>query len=387
MVNQSQIINQTPTLTNKNNFWQFKNSANDNNSVELRIDGDIIDDGDVWMYEWLGEPATAPNAFRKELANYAGKDLTVWIDSYGGSVFAGVGLYNALMNHKKTGATITTIGDGKVMSAATFPFSAGDKRIVTLGCLYMVHNPLAGAYGYASALRKTADALDIVKECIVNIYQATTGLGSDEISSMMEDETYMSAKSAVKSGFATEILQGQFEIGDVKNSLDNFSFNRLAVQNAAGDSMKRFFEVAQKRDSINNAKPNNSEENKEVKFVDIKQFKNEFPDLYNEIIALGVNQERDRMKALDDVQVGGFEDIVNKARYETGISAEQVALQIINAQKQLGSQYLNNRQEDVAASNLAQVPSTPAPSAVEQESTEIKAAAEKIAAAANEGRM
>lgn len=84
--------------------------------------------------------------------------------------------------------------------------------------------------------------------------------------------------------------------------------------------------------------------------------------------------------------MAGFEEIINKARYETGASAEQVALQIVNAQKQLGNQYLNNRQEDVTASNLAKVPSTPAPEAKELEEKEVQAAAQKIADYINEGR-
>jgi hypothetical protein len=101
---------------------------------------------------------------------------------------------------------------------------------------------------------------------------------------------------------------------------------------------------------------------------------------------MGVTQERNRMKALDDVQIGGFEDIVNKARYETGATAEQVAVQIINAQKQKGDEYLKNLNEDVQASNLTKVPAAPSPTDKEQEEKEISAAAEKIAGMINEGR-
>ena len=199
MNNQPQIVHQIPTLISKQTkFWQFKNSAEEENTAELRIDGKIVDDSDVWIYEWFGEPAAAPNAFREELAQYVGKNINVWIDSYGGSVFAATGIYNALMNHKQTGATVNTIGDGKVMSAAATIFMAGDKRKMSPGCLFMMHNPLTGAYGYASDLRKAADVLDVVKECVITAYQVSTGLDPDLISSMMEDETYMSAKSAVK---------------------------------------------------------------------------------------------------------------------------------------------------------------------------------------------
>lgn len=393
MNNQPQIVHQIPTLTSKQTkFWQFKNSAEEENTAELRIDGNIVDDSDVWIYEWFGEPAAAPNAFREELVQYVGKNINVWIDSYGGSVFAATGIYNALMNHKQTGVTVNTIGDGKIMSAAATIFMAGDKRKMSPGCLFMMHNPLTGAYGYASDLRKAADVLDVVKECVITAYQVSTGLDAEKISAMMEDETYMSAKSAVKNGFATEVLYEQIDVNDVQNSVINFNFNRHAVQNAAEDSMKKFFAFARSRNSNRQltstiiAAPTENPKNKEAKTMDIKQLQAEYPDLYKEIFNAGVTAERTRMKAIDEVQMAGFEEIINKARYETGASAEQVALQIVNAQKQLGNQYLNNRQEDVTASNLAKVPSTPAPEAKELEEKEVQAAAQKIADYINEGR-
>ena len=46
-------------------FWQFYAKSDD--EVELRIDGEIVDDDDAWLYEWLGYQHTAPNAFRQEL--------------------------------------------------------------------------------------------------------------------------------------------------------------------------------------------------------------------------------------------------------------------------------------------------------------------------------
>ncbi len=73
-------------------FWNFihnKATEDQPESVELRIEGDIVDDNHMWMYEWFDEPAAAPNPFRKELKDFKGKDITVWIDSQGGDVFAG----------------------------------------------------------------------------------------------------------------------------------------------------------------------------------------------------------------------------------------------------------------------------------------------------------
>ena len=189
-------------------FWNFiKNAATatEPEHVELRIEGDIVDDEDAWIYELFGIPAASPNAFKRELADYEGMPITVWIDSYGGSVFAAAGIYNALMEHK---GQITVKIDGKAMSAASVIAMAADKDRLLMSpvAVMMIHNPLSGVYGYASDLRKVAAVMDEIKESIINAYQLKTGRSRNKISTMMDDETYMSAKTAVKEGFADGML-------------------------------------------------------------------------------------------------------------------------------------------------------------------------------------
>lgn len=234
-------------------FWNFiKNAATETTpeTVELRIEGDIIDDEDAWLYEWFGISATSPNAFRDALKEYDGKDITVWIDSYGGSVFAAAGIYNALKEHSKNGGKITVKIDGKAMSAASVIAMAGDEILMSPVAIMMIHNPLSVAQGYASDMRKMADVLDEVKESIINAYQIKTKKSKNKISSMMDDESYMSAKTAVKEGFADGILYAD----DAQKTEDvmDFAFNRLAIQNSAKDLYKHFIEFGnQHKDEIN----------------------------------------------------------------------------------------------------------------------------------------
>jgi ATP-dependent Clp protease protease subunit len=215
-------------------FWNFKKVSDE--AAELRIDGDIVDDSDAWIYEWFDEKCTTPNAFREELANHTGKDLTVWVDSYGGNVFAAAGIYNALRDHK---GKVTVKIDGKAMSAATVIAMAGDTVQMSPVGIMMIHNPLTYAEGYASDLRKTADVLDTVKETIVNAYQLKTGLSRNKISQMMDDETYMSAKQALKDGFIDEIM---FTDEADPEQVFNFAFNRRAILNSTNESIKRMIE-------------------------------------------------------------------------------------------------------------------------------------------------
>lgn len=223
-------------------FWNFiKNAVTgaEPESVELRIEGDIVSDDDAWIYEWMGIPAATPNAFRSELSQYAGKDITVWIDSYGGDVFAAAGIYNALMEH---GGNVTVKIDGKAMSAASVIAMAGKTIQMSPVAVMMIHDPLTVAQGYASDLRKAADVLDTVKESIMNAYILKTGKPRALISQMMDDESYMDANTAIKNGFADSMLYADKA---TQSEVINFAFNRHAIMNCANNSMKRLMELEQ----------------------------------------------------------------------------------------------------------------------------------------------
>jgi ATP-dependent Clp protease protease subunit len=220
-------------------FWNFKNisaTETEPESAELRIEGDIVDDEDAWLYDWFGVNSASPNIFKQELSQYAGKKIQLWINSRGGSVWAAAGIYNALMEHKKTGSIIISNSDQKVMSAATIPFCAGDERLMGPVDIFMMHNPLTEAYGYASDLRRVADVLDEVKETIINAYQISTGKSRAKISQMMNDETYMSARKAVDEGFATGT---RYVHPDTTEKPVDFAFSRRTVLDSTSEGIKR----------------------------------------------------------------------------------------------------------------------------------------------------
>lgn len=216
-------------------FWSFKNLSDEES--ELRIDGEIVEDGWAWIYEWFGEPYASPNKFRKALKDHKGKNITVWIDSWGGDVFAGVGIYNALKEHK---GKVTVKVDGKAVSAGSLIAMAGDEIFMSPGSILMIHNPWSLAIGEAKDMRKSADVLDEVKEAILNIYQTRVDKSREEISELMDNEEWMSAKKAVKEGFADGILHLDNE--EDESISNSFSVSRLAVMNSAESAMVKFFE-------------------------------------------------------------------------------------------------------------------------------------------------
>lgn len=333
-------------------FWNFSPNKEET-EIELRINGELVDDDEAWIYEWFDIPAASPNAFREELKEFKGKTLHVWIDSYGGSVFAGMGIYNALMEHRRQGGHVVTIGDSKVMSAATIIFMAGEKRKMTPGCVFMVHNPLTSVQGYAGDFRKAADVLDTIKDIIMNVYEAGTEMDRNEISKLMNEETYMSAETAVKYHFATEIMEIPLSVTNTAHK--KIDFNREKFMNFQRSDMKKIQSII---------KSDGGETMKEIKTV--QDLTAAYGELVNQVQLEAVQTERERMTALDALDDGTAQvhAIIMHAK-ETGQTAADVQFFVdtakANTQKKEpesdGNQFMNNLVDDNKQSGVENVKS------------------------------
>lgn len=174
-------------------FWSFNNLEE---SAEMRLEGVISED------TWWGDEVT-PKLFRDELALYAGKPLTIWINSPGGDVFAASVIYTAM---KERDAPTHVKIDGMAASAASVIAMAGDTVEMSPTSIMMIHNPWTFAIGDENDLKGTINVLKEVKETIMNAYEIKTGLSREEISKMMDKETWMNATRAVQLGFADSVL-------------------------------------------------------------------------------------------------------------------------------------------------------------------------------------
>ena len=187
-------------------FWNF--TKNETERI-LRLDGPI-DSDNFWSDE------ITPKAFRDELESEDG-DITVWINSPGGNVFAAAEIYTMLKNHK---GKISVKIDALAASAASVVAMAGDKISISPTAMIMIHNPMTSAMGSAKDMEKVIDTLNEVKESIINAYEDKTHLPRNEIAQLMEDETWMNAHKAVELGFADEIL---FQEGGVDSGWNSYS--------------------------------------------------------------------------------------------------------------------------------------------------------------------
>jgi ATP-dependent Clp protease protease subunit len=168
-------------------------------SAEIMIYGDISTYESYW-----DDSAVTPQKFNDELKALGDDvdDITVRINSNGGSVFAGVAIHSMLKRHK---AKITVYIDGIAASIASIIAMAGDEIIMPNGSMLMIHNPWTFGMGNAKDFRKLADDLEEVGGSMSDIYVARTGVDREELAQMLEDETWMSAATAVEKGFATRL--------------------------------------------------------------------------------------------------------------------------------------------------------------------------------------
>jgi ATP-dependent Clp protease protease subunit len=223
-------------------YWNFiKNQAEE---IELHIEGEIIDDDWAWIYDWFGIPCASKNKFRTELEQFKGQDITVWIDSWGGDVFAAAGIYTALKNHK---GKVTTKVDGKAVSAASVIMQAADpgNRFVSPASMVMIHNPWGSFSGEVKDLELGIKVLNEVKETIINAYQLCTKRKREDISQMMDEVTYMSGNKAIAEGFADDFLFNEEGTLQVQNSMCMVS--GFAIQNSINLSMDKFLQFAKQQ--------------------------------------------------------------------------------------------------------------------------------------------
>ena len=140
--------------------------------------------------------------FRNELSKVSG-DLTVWLNSPGGDVFAASQIYTMLRSHK---GKVTVKIDGIAASAASVVAMAGDETLIAPTGMLMIHNPSTVAFGNKGVMQKAIELLDEVKESIINAYEEKSGLSRSKIARMMDEETWLNAKKAQFLGLVDGIL-------------------------------------------------------------------------------------------------------------------------------------------------------------------------------------
>ena len=332
-------------------FWNVMKN-DEEKSAELILYGSIGSD-EYW-------DDISDKAFKQDIENLGDvENITLHINSPGGSVFSAVAIANTLKNHK---AKITANIDGLAASAATIITSACDIVRMPKNALFMVHNPITFAYGNNQDMKKTVEMLDKVKDSIIETYLNKAKTDRETLSELMDNETWMNAETAKEYGFIDEILDENVEKEVVEN--------KLIINNMAFDisKFKNFKEKKNQEPRVINISVNSTGSPEEIadKFRDIlnstenqkneggnmtlEELKNKFPELCNQIFnegkEAGITKERDRMREIDNLDVSNYSELVENAKYNEPVEASVLAVNILNKQKEERIQKLQNIKND-----------------------------------------
>ena len=114
---------------------------------------------------------------------------------------------------------------GLAASAASVVAMAGDRVEMAATSMMMIHNPATTVYGDHNEMKTAIKVLEEVKESIINAYERKTNLPRDDISKLMENETWMNAKKAIQLGFADSLIGDEDETSENEEFDDAFSFS------------------------------------------------------------------------------------------------------------------------------------------------------------------
>lgn len=320
----------------------------------MRIDlrGAIVPDGEQWIYDWYGIPAVSPKRIMQQIDKAISsneKELIVNINSPGGSVYAASEIWTHIK--KFTGDSVAEI-TGVCASAASIIAMATKWTVIAPVGALMIHNASTIAQGDYREMEAMKQLLIKTNEAIMQTYKVKTKKSDDELKQMMDAETWMNAQQAVEHGFVDDIMFTD----DVEIVAQDFGSNGL-LPKAVIDKMRKLL-AREPNLVVNNNVSLTSEQvavEGEEQQMDVMELKSKHPELVEQICnnakEEAIAAERQRIQEIENIALPGFEEIVNKAKFETGMTAAETALQLLNAQTQQRTTKLVNIQQDASLLN------------------------------------
>ena len=198
----------------------------------------------------------------------------------------------------------------------------------------------------------------------------------DEISQIMDEETWYVGQEAIDAGFCDELIDAGFQDNafsnkfmvdgvsySFKNYIDKFVPEKVKkkVQDLSKTPQKEtgtFFDITTKPQKGNNSM--GEETNKTAPVItDVESLKAAYPELCAKVATEAVDAERERLKAIDEIAAGIPEDLLQKAKYSEPISAADLAYAQLKANNQAGQQFFNHMVDDMNDSGAGSVGTDP----------------------------
>ncbi len=239
--------------------FDFKQSSTQG-VLELYIYSEVSGDGyDFWTGEKI-ESETSANYFREKLAEFPDvKQINLYINSPGGSVREGYGIYSQLKRHP---ARVTAYIDGFANSIASVIAMAADEIIMSVGSVMGIHNMMEACFGNAAEHRQVADNLDRMMEGNRKIYlQRSNGkLTEEKLAELMDAETILTAEECLQYGFCDRIEGQVSDPGKVEEKVQLMN-SGMAAQVKYFVNLKQQFAAAMEATNLTSPPPAPEEKN------------------------------------------------------------------------------------------------------------------------------
>jgi len=339
-------------------FWRMvKNQISEGApaTADVYIYGDVV--GSWW--DAFSPDDTYPRQFAEDLAALGDvQEIHLHINSLGGDLWAAQAIHSLLRDHP---ARVITHIDGVAASAASVIAMAGDEVLMPINGMMMIHNPILSTTGDARQLRADADFLDQVRDTIIAVYQAKTGLERSTLINMMNSGTWMTADEARNYGFVDTIVEpipvaasaklGRFIVNGTE--LDFRGTREWPEQLLAAAATNSGAEAAVSDDAsgsqsageLDASSGDITETDDAGNTDDANATDNEQPiDAAIDIDAL-IASERRRVLDILDLHVPGADDII-RSGIESGASPGDVAQSILKNDSVRNAQLLAARRRD-----------------------------------------
>lgn len=216
---------------NLKELLQIKNSTE--TSADLYFYGDIVSS---WWGAW-DDADQYPEKVKDFLDEAKGKDLNIYVNSGGGSVFAGMAIYNMLKRHE---GNKTVYVDGLAGSISSVIALAGDRVVIPSNAYMMIHKPWNCTQGNANDFREMADMLDKIEEGILNVYSENINedIDIEEIKELVNAETWLTGEDASKY-FNIELSKSIEVVACVSDYYDKYTKVPKNIKNNSVKNIKK----------------------------------------------------------------------------------------------------------------------------------------------------
>jgi len=208
--------------------FDFKQQLEKPDTLDLYIYSEVAPDGyDCWTGE-KRESETSADYFRRKLNEYSGiKYINLYINSFGGSVREGYGIYAQLMRHE---AYKTVYVDGFANSIASVIAMSGDKIVMYANSVMGIHNMMDWCMGNAAEHRQCADSLDNMMEGNRQIYlnRSKGKITLEKLTELLDAESILTAQECLEYGFCDEIAVTASDPEKVNRAMQHMNANTAA---------------------------------------------------------------------------------------------------------------------------------------------------------------